>query len=73
MINASRSYTCGGFSFGGCKFEVMEANNADPEWVRLKLKPTSKGYAVKVLRKTALCVSDEEVGSQDVTDEGEEE
>ena len=73
VMNASRSWTCGGFSFGGCKFEVLEAKKSDTEWVKLKLKPTSKGYAVKILRKTALCVSEESHESQDMTEEDREE
>ena len=73
VMNARKSYSCGGLSFGGCKFEVLEGKSSTPEWVRLKLKPTSKGYAVKVLRKTALCVSEENNESQGIAEEGEEE
>ena len=71
VMNAARAYTCGGFSFGGCKFEVLEGNSSDPEWVRLKLKPTSKGYAVKILRKTTLCKGEDDNGQN--ADDGEEE
>jgi hypothetical protein len=41
--------------FGGVRFSVQKAENIEPEWIKLKLKPSSKGYALKVLRKTPLC------------------
>ena len=50
VIHDSRR-TC----FSGNKFLVKNNDAAKGEWVRLKLAPKSKGFPVKVLRKTSLC------------------
>jgi len=49
--------------FGGARFLVKKSDDDDGQWMKLKLKPSSRGYAVKVLRKTPLC---DELGQADV-------
>ena len=45
--------------FGGIRFLAKSSEEADALWFKFKLKPSGSGHAVKVLRKTTLCASDE--------------
>ena len=74
VTGAEKQYKCLGFTLPGVgpnSFKVQKSPSDDPEWVRLKLKPNSKGYAVKVLRKTSLIESTEDI-TQSVSPEDAE-
>ena len=61
--------------FGGVTFEIKNSETSSGEWVKLKLKTQSKGYAVKILRKTPLCNNENEIPpeQEDVSEQKEEE
>ena len=60
VVTAFRPRTCFRTS---PRFQIQKSDTSKPEWVKLKLQPDSKGYAVKVLRKTSLCEEEQLGGS----------